>query len=475
MTSKRVNENPRVSPPSEAELALLARIGEIPPSPIPGSRPSKRIEPALPPIGPSRFLKLESGESDRGTSRIEWVNEPPLSVLLFQGMGCGFGKFEQRPYIVQNRPKPPKPPQIWHFPHYWLAVSPEVRDVICSFDAEAIEFCEIDWEYNDGGRLDGYGFVDVIRLLDAYDYDRCQLDVELSKDGSKRVQRILTPEVLRTDIPPEVHLLRDARHRLTIYVSCELASALAPYIAKDVEFLDPHALYKRVKFNTRKTRRPATVPPPAIVHDLPRAPVNPVADFGKQIRREIPPLLDAGRFAEAEAKLTQWMQELPASPYHVAIDPGVAISNPREEVAAFVNAFISKAVQEMKPKVIYAELNAFTINPDQWHFGLFAFEFDGGREDYNWLGDFGACSDDWFVIRGMEPLQAIYAKRDSSISDPQYSRASEIAEWLVIVRFQRMLQNALPLIKRKIPLLASAHDYSELIVQIRSAPGGEGA
>lgn len=129
----------------------------------------------------------------------------------------------------------------------------------------------------------------------------------------------------------------------------------------------------------------------------------------------------------------------------------------------------------MKPKVIYAELNAFTINPDQWHFGLFAFEFDGGREDYNWLGDFGACSDDWFVIRGMEPLQAIYAKRDSSISDPQYSRASEIAEWLVIVRFQRMLQNALPLIKRKIPLLASAHDYSELIVQIRSAPGGEGA
>jgi hypothetical protein len=188
------------------------------------------------------------------------------------------------------------------------------------------------------------------------------------------------------------------------------------------------------------------------------------ADIERRIRREIPPLLIRGQLSAAEDKLTEWLRGLPPSPFHVAIDPGVAITTDLRQVVDYLNEFIDVASKSQPPKALYAEMNAFTINPDAWFFGLFAFALDGGREDYDWLADFYASTQDGLLITGMEKLQQVYAKPGDHHSE--HRSAGSIAETLVIVRFQRMLQQSLPLMQRKLPLLASAHDYDSYTVQI---------
>ena len=113
-------------------------------------------------------------------------------------------------------------------------------------------------------------------------------------------------------------------------------------------------------------------------------------------------------------------------------------------------------------------MNAFTINPDEWFFDLFAFSQEG-NESFDWLGDFYASTDCSCVIKGMERLQAVYDQREM---EPRlfagHDDAKMLAEMLVIIRFQRLLQQALAHTKVEVRLLASAHDRPEGIVVIKS-------
>jgi hypothetical protein len=409
-------------------------------------------------MGPSRFLELREGKSRRTALGREFLNE---QNYIFSLPGLGF-KFAQRPHFQQNRPRPTRLPQLWSFFH-WLVVSPEVRDVLCRFDAAAVEYCELDWKFQDGTGLDGYGLVEIFRLLYAYDYPRCQVEVGLA-DSGRYIRHMDHPRVLRTNLPSDVHLFRDARWRGHIYVSRALAAALAPFAADDLQFEDPHD-GARVALKTKKVKYTGAAAPPAIVHSLPPMTVPAELDVHRRMRLEIPPLLRAGKFVAAEEMLSEWMRALPPSPYHVIIEPDVQITTPAAEVADYLNGFI--ASQSELPKVLYAEMNAFIINPDRWFFDVFAFSFDGGREEeYDWLGDFYAEPESSLRITGLEKLQEVYSKW--SEVGREHSSAGALAETLVIVRFQRLLQAALPLMIRKLPLLASAHDYDEYIVEIKA-------
>jgi len=466
MTANRENPNPHLSPPSAEELAFHAdpRIRAMN-LPAANKRYTERVlEPSLPIPGPSRFLYARTPYGGRMTNRITQVS--PKGLVHTRG-GCGFAPYIERPRWVQNTPPPSKPPMVWQDGDF-LIVSPEVRAIFCRRDAASIEFCEIDWEYRDGSRLEGYGLLDVIRLVHAYDYARSRVDVHLYQDGRIYLSLWRDPTVLRTDIPADIHFFREARSR-KLFISRELASELAPYAAKDLEFESPHGLSERVELVKHRKRVFTEEPPaPAIVHQLPFAAEPADAGLQRRISNEIVPLLDACQFAQAEERLAGWMSALTEGPWHVAITPGMAITTPPSAVASLLNAFVAEAAKQQKPKALYAEMNGFDINPDEWFFSVFAFVEDGGREEFDWLGDFYASTDERCIITGLEALQAVYQRwmSEGAAFPHGHDGAREIANTLVIVRFQRLLQEALALTRIRVPLLASAHDCAELTIEI---------
>ena len=213
----------------------------------------------------------------------------------------------------------------------------------------------------------------------------------------------------------------------------------------------------------------AAAPPPAIVHDLPNVTTDRFAQRMRSRTTEIELLLDAGDFAAVEDKLSGWVRELPESPLHVAIEPGVAIDTPAAVVAEYLDDFVAEAATQGKPEVIYAELNDFAINPDAWFFDLFSFDEDGGREEYDWLGSFSVAATDRCFIRGLEALQSVYDDLEENAQLLKgHDEARRLVTLLVIVRFQRLLQEALAIASCKLPLLAGAHDQGdEYTVEIR--------
>jgi hypothetical protein len=435
-----------------------------------GRLPDERVvEPTLPIDGPSRFFRLDRGFSDRAMDRVEWVNAPNATWNL--GLGHGFDILTEQPYFLQNKPRPRKPPQMWNHNFHYL-VSPEVLDVLCRFDASALEFCPIDWEFNDGSHLEGYGLLDIVKLVYGYDYARSRVVVRF-RQGKKMVDRFQL-QVIRSDLPQEVHIFREARHRNYIYVSRELAEALSPFLAVDLHLIDPPT-NRQGEFGKRKRKFNGVAPSPALVYELPQSSKKGADDLATRLSRQIPRLLDAGQIAAAEAKLTEWMQALPESPFHVALAPDVKVTTPPGEVAAALDAFVATARKETKPTALYAELNGFTINPDLWFFDFYAFCLDADeREGSDWLGDFYAASDEHIALTGMERLQAVYADKDMGSYRSAHPDAALLAEALVIVRFQRLLQEALASSKTKLPFYASAHDQYDLLTCVRRVPSAGG-
>jgi hypothetical protein len=462
VSANRVNSNPDWTEASADELAIrehpLVRATTLPAK---GTPPAKLVlEPTAPPLAPSRFLRGVS-QLDRPTERA--IQGLPKGNGI--GRGCGFRKLTARPSVLHDVPNPAKPPQLLELNGY-LVVSPEVRDVFCRYDASAVEFCEIDWRYRDGSRLEGYGLLDIINLLSAYDYARSRISVSVYAEGTWILP--VPPTVVRADLAPQIQLFREERWR-RMYCSRELAAELAPFAGNNLTFVDPITGDAVVQFGEREEKiAPSPAPPPAIVHDLPSASRFSGPMLRIRMSTEIRPLLEAGDFATSEASLTESLRALPKSPLHVAIEPGVAITTPIADVAGYLDAFWRAAAKQGKPKALYAEMNAFTINPDEWFFDLFAFSEDGGDESFDWLGDFYASTDRSCVIKGMEALQAVYSRREM---EPDlfkgHDDAKMLVEALVIIRFQRLLQQALGHAKLGARLLASAHDCSSNIVTIK--------
>jgi hypothetical protein len=186
----------------------------------------------------------------------------------------------------------------------------------------------------------------------------------------------------------------------------------------------------------------------------------------RKMSLRILPWLQQGKFAEAEAQMTQWLLAKPQSPFHIIAELDVTTSP--ADCAQFFDEFAAK---QPGLAAIYTEMNGFTINPDLWFCDAFGFEEHGGIDGFDWLGEFGSCSADGgggsLVITGLEPVQALYAEKSAGGAQPQDEETMRLVEALVIVKFQKMLQRSLPLMKElRCPLLASAHDYSEYVVEV---------
>jgi hypothetical protein len=203
---------------------------------LPATR--RKLDPHDPPVaGESPFL-LMRGTYENTFGDVRWLNEPSgLSLVLRNGDGKGFPSITERPRFEERKKKPKNRADAWAYLS-WLIASPAFIGIVRRFDADAIEAVEIDWTFSDGSKLDGYAFVDVRRRVDAYDYRRSEVWVEL-RGGQKCLAELGHPRALKPGIQTGIHIFRDNYFRSDIFVSRALARALAEGGMRGIRFEDP--------------------------------------------------------------------------------------------------------------------------------------------------------------------------------------------------------------------------------------------
>lgn len=211
-------------PPDALELLKAPQLADLrsrgPGMPTAG----KTLPPCQPPHeGESPFVKFRTDFEYMQPSTVEWLNEPfPAGSL---GDSKGFRTLRNaRPQFTEDQSKPAQLQGAWEYSS-WLIASPKFAATLRAFDPTVIETVEIDWTYADGQKLDGYVFLDVTRLLYAFDYQRSVVHVQI-KDSGKFISGLGTPTTLKRDLPTDVHVFREAYWRYQIFFSRELARAL---------------------------------------------------------------------------------------------------------------------------------------------------------------------------------------------------------------------------------------------------------
>ena len=460
MMARAANGNLRWPQPHPDALAMLndPRLEGMTDA-LPGFPPTRRdLVPAELPSGESRYLRLEMSYETNPGRNAGWPNRPERHWA--NGKGLGFDEMLERPRVEDSSKSPKRLFHFWEYASLHVA-SPDVIDLLTRFAPGCFVTLAIDWVYSDGQGLDGYVFVDFIKLHYAYDYWRSEVQVTM-REGKKHASLGLK-RALRDDIPPDLPIFRDASYRSDVLVSRPLAEELAALCSREMGFKNVHTSWR---VDLPRKRAPRNLK--ARLKQAQPVADDPSMSIGRRVALRVVPLVQRGSFDEAEALLLAWLKSLPPSPFHVIAD--LQVTTPAQECAKFFDEFVARAKHEHPVKAVCAELNGFTVNTDLWFCDALAFSYHGGTDNLDWLGDFTSGHDEHLAITGLEPLQAVYAQHKNSSPDERakHSDADILAGTLVIVKFQRLLQQALPLMKTlKCPLFASAHDDNEFVAEIR--------
>jgi hypothetical protein len=168
------------------------------------------------------------------------------------------------------------------------------------------------------------------------------------------------------------------------------------------------------------------------------------------------PQLRAGDLAACESAAVDTLLALPKSPFHIAAQ--LAIANDPSDIAAHFNRFLVSESARFDIRAVYTEMNGFDINPDRWYCDLFAYNTDGGLDDFDWLSDWQSEYFQDYTITGLETLQAVYAS--TAFHEEQHRDAAYLAGLVVVAKFQRFMQVAVTSMNQlHVPLYATAHDY----------------
>jgi hypothetical protein len=172
-----------------------------------------------------------------------------------------------------------------------------------------------------------------------------------------------------------------------------------------------------------------------------------------------------GKLEQCIAFLEDGLRSLKRTPYHRVL--GKDFLHQTDDLAEWLIDFCQKAVaSRLKLAAIYLEMNGFTINPKQWHCGIFGYKKAGDIWELNWLSRWDAEREECFVLRGMESVQEAFAERFLDHKQPLGVKlAGEVAEHLVTARFMQLVAAGHKAAKRHyrglsgLPVLATAHDW----------------
>ncbi|MEX6690880.1 hypothetical protein QTN47_25450 [Danxiaibacter flavus] len=150
-----------------------------------------------------------------------------------------------------------------------------------------------------------------------------------------------------------------------------------------------------------------------------------------------------------------------------------------DKLVDFFTDFHKKVKSNFDVRAIYGEMNGFTINCDLWFLDLFAYDKVGGVDDTDWLADWEEenSTDKSFPLTGFEDLQVTYQNYmdNEKYKDKEMKAASDVAELLIVLRFQELVRASTQVAERKglpwatIPVFASAHDYYDTIYKANNA------
>lgn len=193
---------------------------EIPP---PGIVRERTLEPLEQPAVEEGFYRMTL-VTDDPIGELSWQN-PPKGVFLSLdvGRGVGLGKISERPLVFETGKPAARRPDVIPF-NNWLAVSRRFLEVLAQHAPGTFESMDVTWRFRAGAEGD-LAFVDVTRLIDAYDYRRSVINIRAA-NGKKSFGGLKYPRTLRSNVDPGVAMFRDSVARSEIIVSRGLAQAL---------------------------------------------------------------------------------------------------------------------------------------------------------------------------------------------------------------------------------------------------------
>ncbi len=173
-----------------------------------------------------------------------------------------------------------------------------------------------------------------------------------------------------------------------------------------------------------------------------------------------------GKLEECIEFLESGLRAIQPTPYHCVL--GKTFLAQTENMAEWLSDFCRQGASEgLSFATVYLEMNAFTINPNQWHCNLFGYKVAGTIWKRDWLSKWDIEPKERFVLQGMEPVQRAFADLFLDTSQPLGVKlAEEVSKHLVTARFMQLVASAHEAVKSRfealvgLPVLASAHDWN---------------
>ncbi|OON66906.1 hypothetical protein [Hymenobacter sp. CRA2] len=181
---------------------------------------------------------------------------------------------------------------------------------------------------------------------------------------------------------------------------------------------------------------------------------------------EIESYLSRKQLTEAIALCETRLRALPETDFHAML--GCTMLAQTQDATAWLEALYQKVVQAQPVAVLYAELNGFAFNTDEWYADGIAYPQRGPLDDLDWLGEWhrGMASAEPLVIHDMEALQEAFEEHfDLDDEDAPLEAARDLTYMLVILRFQELMAQAHAAAKAQglpwaaLPVLATAHGH----------------
>jgi hypothetical protein len=182
-----------------------------------------------------------------------------------------------------------------------------------------------------------------------------------------------------------------------------------------------------------------------------------------RLAHEIAPWIRKAKLNLAIAHCEAALASLPITEYHKAA--GRSWLQQTEEAASWLAEFYRRARKKLEVRTIYCEMNSFEINADEWYVDAFAYDFFGDTADLGWLCGWKESSDQRrLVLRGMDDLQALFARDYVDEPPDAVLPSSEVVIHLLTLRMQELIHAAAYAARRSgglpedIPVLAAVHE-----------------
>ena len=197
-----------------------------------GERPMEVLKPQNPPLpGDSAFVRLYL-LSDDPFGDVKWLN-PPAYVYGEVGNGRGLKAIANTPQFREAGTRPRRRADAYEYTS-WLVVSGAFAKVVKQFAPQYTELLRIDWTRSNGSSVEGMYFLDVTKLVEAYDFNRSEL--RIVADRKLLFEGMNYPRAIKPGADVGVHICRDSFLRHEILVSRELAEALTAARVRGVLF-----------------------------------------------------------------------------------------------------------------------------------------------------------------------------------------------------------------------------------------------